>query len=66
MTAAVVSVCGVESLNGCCWAVLLLVLKAGPPECVADSMLIGIVCFEVTPPDVIDNLLPCYMLPISL
>ena len=45
MTGVVASVCGVESLNGCCWAVPLLVLKTGPSECVADSMLIGVGLF---------------------
>ena len=45
MTGAVASVCGVDKLNGCFWAVLLLVLKAGPSECVADSMLIGVGLF---------------------
>ena len=45
MTGDVASVGGVGLPNGCCWAVLLLVLKAGPSECVADSMLIGVDLF---------------------
>ena len=48
MTGTVASVCGVESLNGCYWAVLLLVLKVGPSECVADSMLTGVGLFSGT------------------
>ena len=38
--AAVASRCSVKSLEECCWGVLLLVLNAGPSECVADSVLI--------------------------
>ena len=45
MSSAIASVCGVESLDELCWAVLLLVLNAGPSECVADSMLIVVGLF---------------------
>ena len=45
MTGAAASVCGVGSLDECCWAVLLLVLNAGPSECVANSMLIVVSLF---------------------
>ena len=37
---AMASVCGVVSSDELCWAVLLLVLNAGPSRLVADSMLI--------------------------
>ena len=44
-TGTVASVCGVGSLDEHCWAVLLLVLNAGPSGCVADSMLIVVGLF---------------------
>ena len=37
---AMASVCGVVSSDELCWAVLLLVLNAGPSRLVAGSMLI--------------------------
>ena len=37
--------CGVVSLGYLCWAILLLVLNAGPSEWVADSMLIVVGLF---------------------
>ena len=39
-TGAVVSICGVESLDECCCVALLLMLNASTSECVVDSMLI--------------------------
>ena len=44
-TGDVTSVCGVESLDECCRAVLLLVLNAGPLECVVGNMLIVVGVF---------------------
>ena len=50
VTAGIVaSACGVKSLDEFCWAVLLLVLNAGPSECVADSMLIAVGLFWGNP-----------------
>ena len=45
VTGIMASVCGMESPSGCYWAVLLMILKTGPSECVADSMLIGLGVF---------------------
>ena len=42
VTGTAASACGVGSLDECCWAVLLLVLNAGPSMCVVDSMLTSV------------------------